>query len=531
MFRLGLSALRAVARWYLLVLLAAVVSGEADVSASDAADGRALEIGDRRQVFIDGRFLDQARDVELVVHRPVKTNEITIAPELPWEGNHIGSYNSVLKTGDTYHLWYRVGLTMCYARSRDGIHWEKPALGLAEFNGSRDNNIVIGRGAGGVPDAGQGGMVFEDPNAPPEERLRMALREAAPGKAVNLLSSPNGIHWRLTHKAVLTYTATDERRHHLDSQNVIFWDDRIRKYVAYLRRNMRERGSQGRTIARTESDGLTGFLEAQESPLVLAADEMEPHLGEYDIVDYYTSATFKYPWAQDAYYMFPVAYFHYVPGEFSEFREEAPINAGPLDTRFAASRDGVHWQRFDRRPFVGTGMKGTFDSMEARVFYGMVPSVDGRELYLYYLGTDRLHGWGRENSNNNALLIQAGLQPVQDVSVISRLAIRRDGFISARAAYAGGEFTTCPLMFTGRRLVLNVDTSAAGIVQCELLDASGRPLEGFALADCDRIHTCNDVERVVTWGGRPDVSALAGRPVRIRFVYRDADLYAFQFKP
>ena len=42
--------------------------------------------------------------------------------------------------------------------------------------------------------------------------------------------------------------------------------------------------------------------------------------------------------------------------------------------------------------------------------------------------------------------------------------------------YAGGEFTTPPLLFSGAQLVLNVDTSAAGSVLVGILDAAGAPL-------------------------------------------------------
>ncbi|MCX8091549.1 MAG: hypothetical protein N3I86_11595, partial [Verrucomicrobiae bacterium] len=161
--------------------------------------------------------------------------------------------------------------------------------------------------------------------------------------------------------------------------------------------------------------------------------------------------------------------------------------------------------------------------------YGLVPSADGRELYLYYVGSDHLHGWGRDERNRN-LLRAAGLAPTQDVSLISRLVLRRDGFVSASAAAVGGEFTTPPLKFSGRELVLNVDTSATGFLRCELLDAERQPIPGFALEDCDLIHTANELDRVVKWRGRSDVAALAGKPVRLRVVFSNTDLYAFQFR-
>jgi len=309
---------------------------------------------------------------------------------------------------------------------------------------------------------------------------------------------------------------------------VIFWDDRIEKYVAYMRRNIRTKGSQGRSIVRSESRTLDGFQEVQDAQGVMSHDEADLRLGGTNMVDYYTNSAIKYPSAQDAYYMFPAVYFHYVAGRQSEFPDQAPVNAGPLHTRFAAGRDGIQWEQYDRRPFVDLGLKGEFDSMAARVFYGLVSSLDGRHLYLYYLGTDRLHGWGR-NESNRQMLRKAGLAAARDVSIVSRLVLRVDGFVSAQFDYTGGEFTTGPIIFDGKQLVLNLDTSATGVGRVEIMDVDGRPVEGFALGDCDLLHTCNEINRVVTWKAKSDLSRLAGQPVRLRFVMRDCDLYAFQF--
>jgi hypothetical protein len=246
--------------------------------------------------------------------------------------------------------------------------------------------------------------------------------------------------------------------------------------------------------------------------------------------DYYTAETVAYPWAQDAYFMFPSGYYHYHPEVHREFAAEYPRNAGVLDIRFAASRDGITWLRFDRAPFVPLGLKGSFDAKRAYMGYGLVPGADESELYLYYLGTDQAHGWGRDERNNRTLTA-AGLAPGPDTRVISRLVLRRDGFVSVRGGYEGGEFTTPPLRFTGGELVLNVDTSAGGEVRVEFRDETGSPIPGFQLEECDLVHSTNAINRRVSWRGRHDLSALAGRVVQMRITLRDADLYAFQFRP
>jgi hypothetical protein len=519
--------------------LLAATSLAAEAGSRDALP---ISIGDHRQVFIDRTFLAESKGVELLVHQPRKTGETTVGCDHEWEKGGIGPYSSVMKVGDTYHMWYHTMDTVqwdggrdngciCYARSKDGIKWEKPELGLIEYRGDRRNNIVVGHGAAGVEMGQDGGMVFLDPNASEDQRFRFVARfgvKVERGEAVHVYSSPDGIHWRLTHKSVII-ARPQEKGHHLDCQNVIFWDDRLHKYVAYVRKNRMDPGSQGRTIARGESDHLGDFPAVQDMPIVLGPDREDPHLGDAPVVDFYLSAAIKYPWAENAYYMFPTAYYHYTWGTLAEFGKEVPTNAGPLDTQFAASRDGITWERYNRRPFVPLGMKGEFDWASARVVWGLVPDLVGREMYQYYRASDWLHGWDRDERNKR-LLIAAGLGASRNVAVLSRLVSRRDGFVSVRGAYTGGEFTTPPLIFDGKELVLNVDTSAAGIVRVGFLDRDDAPIEGLSIQKCDLIHTCNEINRTVSWQRSNDVSRLAGKPVRLRFSLHDAELYTFQFR-
>lgn len=97
------------------------------------------------------------------------------------------------------------------------------------------------------------------------------------------------------------------------------------------------------------------------------------------------------------------------------------------------------------------------------------------------------------------------------------------------AKYGGGELTTRPLVFKGRESILNFSTSAVGSIRVELQDEGGQAVRGFALSDCPEIYG-DAIEDVVKWKSGSDVSALAGRTVRLRFVMKDADLYAIRFR-
>ena len=99
----------------------------------------------------------------------------------------------------------------------------------------------------------------------------------------------------------------------------------------------------------------------------------------------------------------------------------------------------------------------------------------------------------------------------------------------SQAAYAGGELVTKPLKFSGKELEINFGTSAAGGIRVEIQDVAGKPMPGFSLADANK-QIGNEVQRVVTWKQGSDVSSLAGKAVRLRFLIKDADLYSFKFE-
>jgi len=98
-----------------------------------------------------------------------------------------------------------------------------------------------------------------------------------------------------------------------------------------------------------------------------------------------------------------------------------------------------------------------------------------------------------------------------------------------QAPLKGGEFVTKPLVFEGSKLVMNFSTSAAGSIRVEMQDKDGKPIEYFTLADCPEIYG-DTIEHVVVFKDGSDVSKLAGKPIRLRFLMKDADLYSIRFR-
>ena len=475
-----------------------------------------FDIGNRRQLLIDYKFIQNKNNVELRVHKPRKTGDVCVSSDSIWE---LGGYGCVLEKDGIYHMWYPVSRSLGYVCSTDGIYWKHPRFNLTTSDVvPKPNNIVVGYGAGGS--SGGGGMVFLDPNVTEEQRFRLVTTSKE--RFIQLFSSPDGIHWRHTHSNLVTFDNSSGKFHHLDSQNVIFWDYRLKKYVTYIRHNTlsNEPGNkQVRNVSRGESSGLEYFGDAGELPIVMHGSARE---------DIYTSGVIQYPWADEAYFAFPTLYYHY--GEWhKEFSKEAPFNAGIIDTRIAVSRDGVNWNNFNQEIFIPLGMEGEFDSKMTYIFYGIVPSLNGREIYMYYNGFNWPHGWD-DGDHNHVILTEVGLDPKPvKKGIISRVVLRRDGFVSIHAPYEGGDFTTPPIRFQGNQLVLNIENRSTGEVRVEIQDEQGKTIPGFSLDDCDLIHTANEINRPVTWNGKSDVKELEGKTVQLYFVMRDTDLYAFQF--
>ena len=117
----------------------------------------------------------------------------------------------------------------------------------------------------------------------------------------------------------------------------------------------------------------------------------------------------------------------------------------------------------------------------------------------------------------------------QKTSHLERMTLRLDGFTSLNASYEGGDMTTKPFTFEGAELEINHSTSAAGSIKVEVQDADGSSLPGYGQDDCREL-IGDEIERVVAWEGGSAVAGLAGKPVRLRFVMKDADVYSIRFR-
>lgn len=486
----------------------------------------AYDIGNRKQLFIDHKFIEESEGVTLQMNPPVKHGKVMPGTN-SWENGIISGAGTLIEDGGKYRLWYTampasnlliddVKFRLCYAESEDGINWEKPNLGLYEWKGSKANNIIM------ETKVENGGGVFLDPTAPPDERYKLlalmsAKREKRPhgkapdGDGLYIYTSPDGLHWKLHPKNMFPF--------HSDTVNMALYDDRTDKYLAFVRTwapmrrvgvvetgNIMKPWPYDRSIKPSDRWSPDDTPPpSYEIPDAFGVDEEDP-----EELDHYTSAVVKYPWADDAYFMFPSAYLHFPNPPEGKFR-----NDGPLDLQMAVSRDGRKYHLVSRFPYIELGIKGAADSGAHYMYIGMLRSGD--KVYQYYGGYDYTHG------------AYKGFPETKHRGGMFMTSQRLDGFISADVDHTGGSLITPAVIFEGKRLVLNMNASATGEVLVELRDENGQPIEGFSFEDADSLYM-NDVAKTVTWRkGETDVSSLAGKPVQIAFKLRSVKLYGFQF--
>lgn len=288
-----------------------------------------------------------------------RTAEPLLKAEKPWE-DFCMNYLRVLRIGGAWHMWYHCydhtcrndeDSFLCYARSTDGVHWQRPSLGLVEYGGSRKNNILARRiGGSGV---------FVDESAPAAERFKIVFIKLVGGLwQVYGGTSPDGIHWKWIDKPLL--------RHNSDTDNVCFRDGGVYRLYVRMWSGGTYRGR--RQVGYTESKTFGDF---PPPTVILEPDEQDPK-----DLHFYNSAATRL--MDGLYVMFP-----------SGFYTASQV----VCTHAALSRDGKTFQRVGRKPILrpGTG----FDSRSIYVAPGAIPADKPGEYWFYYLGTRIPHDQNR----------------------------------------------------------------------------------------------------------------------------------------
>lgn len=458
---------------------------------ASASLAQSIDIGARRELFVDEHLITSKSGVELKMHKP-QAQDVALICDAPWEGNTSG-YFTLLQDGDLYRCYYRgshhgepggkpshSGVT-CYAESRDGITWTKPKLGLFEFGGTKDNNIThMGDGCGTFAP-----FLDTNPNCPPESRYKALATmgndvERKKNPALQAYHSADGLRWKLMREKPVITTGS------FDSQNTAFFDHELGAYRAYWRYftggYTDERGWKPSGVRAIRTATSKDFL-TWESQADLSYGKDAP------AVQLYTNAVRPYARAPHLLLGFPTRY---------------QPKGSQVEPVLMTSRDGVNFKRWEEPLIPITAPKDRDWNRSNYMTIGVLALPGRPDELSVYASEAYYQGPG---------------------SRIRRFTFRVDGFVSASAE--DGEIITKPLTFTGSKLTLNLVSQIE--TRVEIQDETGKAIPGFTLDDCNPM-IGDDINHTVTWKGG-NLTKLAGKPVRLRFHLIEVDLFALQFVP
>ena len=539
--------------WFALCVLSATLITTV-IAEQRGLDSSLLHFGQAKQFFFDNLIIESAQNLTRKVHKPVKDpRSPLIQKDKPWE--HVTYFTEccwrVIRDpqDDLFKCWYedwkfaqtpKPGESVhnpvsspsryLFAQSRDGIHWEKPALGILKENGS-DTNIVFGD-----PEFGSvhSGFVFLDPfEKNPEQRYKMIFNHRTSDfLRYEIASSPDGIHWTpweelprfgwLGPQAGDVMTIWVEPEVHIYRLNtrhprMIFVAEhpgdpflpsaseaKPGEQSSFIRPSYPEDFSRQnkRRVFRTESANLLNWTDPK--PLIVPDDRL-------DNID-------------DAFYGMTQMR---IGDAWVGFLHVLHMTENTMDVQLLFSRDGNHFQRIlPGQPWLETGDPGDWDQFMVNV-YGP-PVVVGDEIYLYYGGASNHHDWWAVGDQENLDVPEA--QDLNQVNYALGLAhMKLDRFVSLTALpVRQGILVTRPFRSEGNKLYINARCGDEGYVKVAVTDGFGEVIPGFEAKNC-QIFDGDGVSSPIRWAGRQEIPN-QGRFVKLQFFMKDADLFGFQLK-
>ncbi|MDB6121851.1 MAG: hypothetical protein JWQ71_844 [Pedosphaera sp.] len=460
-----------------------------------------LNIGSRRELFVDNFLIASKTNVQFTLHEPRDEGSV-LQFNAPWEGQFC-AYVTVIREGDRFKTYYRgksasardgIGEVTCVAESSDGRKWTKPQLNLIAVDGTKENNVILAQ-----DHFSHNFSPFLDvnPKAKADEKYKAIAGYQDSG--LKAFASADGLRWKPMQEIPVLTTNDAPYKYMFDSQNVAFWSPAENRYLIYFRVYK----DHFRRIARAEGKD---FLHWENVKLM----EYHGADGQATPIEHlYTSQTHSYFRAPHIYVALAA---RFMLGRQVLTAEEAKvIGVHPSyfkdisDAVFMTSRGGNIYDRTFMTAFIKPGIGA--ENWVSRTTYPALNTVQ---------------------TGPNEMSIYVNQNYAQPTAHLRRYSLRLDGFSSLRAAYEGGEVVTKSLIFSGNRLLLNFSTSAAGGIKVAILSAAGEPLPGYTFEDSVEV-IGNEIERAVRWKNGADIGQLAGRPVQLHFKMKDADLYAVQF--
>ena len=471
-----------------------------------------IRIGSQREVFWDEHLLDTRQTTAKLKLHHLQAREAVIEHNEPWEGDGC-DFHCILKDNGFYRMYY-LGwdmndpgatqkyspspISICYAESTDGIKWVKPKLGICEFNGSRQNNIILDRTMAKFDNF----SVFKDPvDDCPQDEVYKGVGLDRNDHYLWCFTSADGIRFK---KA---WRMTDHGK--FDTLNIAFWNRHANEYVCYIRDFHDVPGNNLNAGIRDIRWMVSKDFKNWTVPVLLDFNGGQ----DYPL---YTNLVQPYYRADHMFIGFPSRYVEKKKwtSNFDQLagaeRRQKRMKASPrlgltvTDCVFMSSRDGKQWKRWDEA-FMTPGIEREYNWVYGDCYpaLGMIETPSAlpfapNELSMYAMENH----WGHIPT------------------ILRRYTIRLDGFVSCHAAYEHCRVVLKPFIFAGRQLSINFATSAAGGITIKL-NGAGTTLNSIEMFG-------DSLDRTVVFE-KGNLAALAGKPVTMEINMSDADIYSFQF--
>lgn len=443
-----------------------------------------------RQLFVDD-FLIEESTLTRSYHQPSWHPQSPVfKPEMEWERLRDRNLPFAAPFSDgvwydprdrTFKMWYLAATSVFtgYAVSEDGVRWTRPKLGVARWGDNLLNIEPVQRDSSTV------WLDLEETDS--ARRFKMMYYRAG----LHMRVSPDGITWS---ESLGAPGGSSDR-------NTFFYNP-FRKLWVYSIRGGERNVGRCRFYGESPKFGVPLWGHFRELPRWACADSLD----RVKPVEYVGECP-------DLYNLDATPYESLMLGLFSIHAKVAEGDRPKINyVTLGYSRDGFHWHRPDRRPFLDVS-----DDKDAWN-YGNVQSagggclIVGDRLFFYCSGRNSRREKDDGTGGSTGLAI-----------------LRRDGFASMDAGPEGGTLTTRTVTFRGKRLFVNLD-APQGELRVELLDEDGKPISQFRRDDCVPLKGDSTLSEV-RWKGTNDLGPHAGKPLRLRFHLKSGRLYSFWASP
>lgn len=477
-------------RAFLKVCAAAGVAAPYEFSTrllANSVPSRAIALGSLPLLFVDDGAIERNTGAQRTFHAARTRSKPVLVADRPWEKGRVYLYGTVLydQASRRFRMWYGIPKPsdVLYATSKDGLHWEKPSLGIFQFEGSGENNIVL-RGPHSPS------LVIDSHAADPSRKFKLIGSTKDGGCMANY--SPDGMAW-----------TSDPRNPVMKGDDTLTLTQNPTggEFLLYHKRQVAIRGAIRRTIWLSRS---RDFQIWSAPEMVLAPDQNDDlWAGEGQRTDIYDMSVFPHA---GGFVGLPMMFRVMQIRPKSTLSPNQAADDGPIEARLATSPDGRHWSRpAERLSMIPLGAHGDFD--RGAILGASNQFVHHEDAtWLYYTALNTTHG--------------APIPPKQ--LSIGRAEWRIHGLASLDAGHHTASVETRSLRFENPQLSINADASK-GTLRAALLDENGRRLPGYSIHDCTPLRR-NATQWIARWKERSAVPT--DRDVRVLIEMANARLFS-----